>query len=869
MHAAVAAAGSTEFLEVSATLTIEDTTFTVSYDESNAPPLVFALPAAKVFLNVPKTDLSQLAPPYRVFLENDQNKALLLLDSLTLFIDAVRKINRRIRANQIESHHERSVAATVIQAHRQFLALRQAAVTIQRYSRGRLARKSAKVHRAESRKRREHQEHRERVIHELVSTEESYVRNLDVLVRVYWRPLRSLFGSRSLGGITAASVELIFGNIDAIFEKHGEFLEELVAVAGEKREEVASPSSAGTGESVSITVEGETLPQPPQKRKTLGQLFIGMSQWLDIYVPYCVNYQESKTELDRCSKVPIFSDYLSRALNGIRQAAKKINRAKKYHDSKSYIQDFSHKLHRGLGSAGQGPPSDERNYVSEGLATYVASKPGPGGAGKALTVYLFLFVDQLVVMQAKGGALGRAASPGPGGTAGAVYDAESMFTLPNPATSSNQSHNSATTGGSPVSTASGRGRNNSSPTQPSPNTKDYASDKSARTSSPGDPPSAGGAVARREHAFMLVEASRANLFSPDDSTPGMGLFGSGAAPDTPVACHKFIVESRDSKSRWLEDLAECREILDQRRDIMGIMKIGRGASATSTMTGVGLQAVLTQQLSNSSDIHHHVLSGPILEGAERELVPGERISRSPSGHPVESPPRTSGTFSKATAQSLGLDSSAGGANNSPSRQGSLKFGRGRTNRTYKSVGDLFSGLDASCNTASGNNAEASAGTSHDAAMSGSKDAHLDDKSATMSHSMNAGAIKTMGGTSDPDILSSSTGAAVQCSTTDAQHAFGTNSQLSHAPQTVARPDVSAVSTPEEETEGGGGDHVSTSRTSVHAEAEHHSVEGSDGSLAKEGEPVKLGKKKDKNGKPMKQRSLGNLMASMFGGGAGN
>ncbi|KAI9217081.1 Dbl homology domain-containing protein [Blastocladiella britannica] len=214
------------------------------------------------------------------------------------------------QANRLARQRTLAAAATQIQCAwrgvqcRRHLSLRsRATITFQRYARGYLARKASARRRAEGERRAYDAEQRARVIEELLETEASYVRNLDVLVRVYWRPLRSLASVKAIGSqITVESIATIFGNVDILHEKHSEWYDQLAKCLG-----VAQCDS----DAIPATNDAEG---PQAKRgscSTLGEVFLEMLPWLDEYVPFCVNYPLSKAELDRCLKVPSFESYLS------------------------------------------------------------------------------------------------------------------------------------------------------------------------------------------------------------------------------------------------------------------------------------------------------------------------------------------------------------------------------------------------------------------------------------------------------------------------------------------------------------------------------------------------------------------------------
>jgi hypothetical protein len=195
-----------------------------------------------------------------------------------------------------------------------FLKLRNKTIRIQLWVRSNNAKALRKKLKLEKLKREANSEHKDRVVHEIVTTEESYVRNLDVLVRVYMRPLRSLFLGRGginenhggKGPVTNASIVTIFGNVEDIYEKHALFYDKLVKVAGYPN----SLSPAVDHPDADAFAENNRGFRDLASKFTLSSIFLDMTRWLQIYIPYCNTYNERKAELDRCLKVPSFADYL-------------------------------------------------------------------------------------------------------------------------------------------------------------------------------------------------------------------------------------------------------------------------------------------------------------------------------------------------------------------------------------------------------------------------------------------------------------------------------------------------------------------------------------------------------------------------------
>ncbi|KAI9168444.1 hypothetical protein H9P43_007816 [Blastocladiella emersonii ATCC 22665] len=965
--------------EVPATLAISDMTLSVT-PSNGGLGLSFPLQTTRVFLNTPGCDIDQLNPPFKVYLESASAKALLALDSLVLFVDAVRRVNRRIRIQRREREHDaaRSIQS-VWRGHCERRTLRhqsRAATLIQSYARRWLALRQTARLRAAADRAQSDREHRERVVNEVVTTEESYVRNLDVLVRVYWRPLRSLFGAVPAAGrnaITAASIEMIFGNVEAIYERHAAFYEELVAVAGPPvastplggMDSAAAAASLARDEDSVVAGSPQQLAPPVTPAKSLGQLFIEMTRWLDIYVPYCVNYHDSKAELDRCCRVAMFAEYLQnvkalkeshkndlaaflivpvqripryelllkdiirhtepthpdlahlqQALAGIRHAAKRVNRAKMYHDSKSYISDLAGKLHRGLGAAGA-HPTDLKHYVGEGLATYSTSR-----SPKPLPVYLFLFTDQLVVMLIRGGAglagasgggggggvgggggppplhrsgsyhtTGGYAGGGPGaGPAGAggvpkgakleflvsvpldaaqVMDLDSLLHPPPAAISSTSP---TATGSRGSSSTDARYRKGSASTTgstvsslvPSPqqqplswfgggssSSKDRDRD---RDTSPVALSASSSSSVRREHAFMIVESAVVGVTSPDSTTSGTAPTSTSSwlgvpAPTSPdlspstaasaasatATCHKFVVDSRDAKARWLENLAECRDAIEQRRDIAGILKMG-GSGAGSSLMAATASASITAPLGLG-------LAGTVPVGPP---IPLAAPTAAPAAASLEPPTANGSSASRTLGRSTSpqpLPDRAGSVllappgSTTPALQRERLFGGRSSNaRIHRSVGDLFSSVALESSTAG----DGAAGSGSDG-----------ESTSTTSLRGRCGSSVSSRLLRKPGPPIGSGGVGYQ------RNAMATSSAMA--------------------LDAGGGSESGSSLEKKAANAAANAVTHSDEVLGGTGgsQDKKGKKKKDKDkdrvkradaaDKPVRQRSLGNLMASMFGG----
>ncbi|KAJ3361209.1 hypothetical protein GGF32_007639 [Allomyces javanicus] len=652
-------------MEFPATLEINDTTFYIRGD--GFPEQTYQLPAARVSLeSEPRVEIHEMNPPYRVLFESAQGSTIILLDSLVLFVDAIRKINRKLRIRK--RIREDAAALKIQRAWRthvvctRYLRQRRAALHLQSWYRRHRLRHALLAHVAHLQRALSRRDQRARIINEMVTTEESYIQNLDVLVRVCLRPLRSLFRSMPGVPITAHHIDVIFGNVEAILDRHTEFYEALVAVTGlptvfspvdgagavpgrswsptgHIKDQVAASSGTagapveGNAPKASASLAIETI----QVKKALGQVFCDMATWLDVYIPYCNNYNDSKQELDRCLKVREFAGYLEsvkslkisqkndlasflilpvqrvpryelllktlirntepddpelraleRALDRIHHAAQVINRAKMYNEARPHLHEIVKGMRKVALTTGTGPltalgdatselaallnSSDSKGqFLGEGPAWYSTSR-----SAKAIAVYLYLFVGQLIVTVPKGGLLRGRSDNGAGAVGGG-------------------GGGPASSGAAVASTAAGLAKNSklkflawiplvhaqvfdseaAPPTVASPSNGPPAvgqgfslldpesasrirttSESSASTthsahlstSLPGgrsaDPsPERSPSPARREHAFVIVESVAAD--------PAEALLE--ASP----MCHKFTVDSRDAKLKWVDQVSEA------------------------------------------------------------------------------------------------------------------------------------------------------------------------------------------------------------------------------------------------------------------------------------------------------------------------
>ncbi|KAJ3336381.1 Superoxide dismutase [Cu-Zn], partial [Gonapodya sp. JEL0774] len=234
------------------------------------------------------------------------------------------------------------------------------------------------------------QPHRTRVVMELLGTETSYVAGLETAIKVFLKPMRAIFDSTTKkGGVGKAEVEAIFGNIEDIAEKHQIFLKEL-------REATMSWD----------------------ENTAIAEVFLKMCTQLYVYIPYCNGFETSHETVETAGgvratkrndlnsflilpvqRIPRYElllkdlvkhtwsdhpeyDRLVLAYDLVREAAKLLNRAKKYNESKSKIERLQQKslnqvagkTSASIGSGSHLAHTQER-YIGEGeLLFLVISK---------------------------------------------------------------------------------------------------------------------------------------------------------------------------------------------------------------------------------------------------------------------------------------------------------------------------------------------------------------------------------------------------------------------------------------------------------------------------------------------------------------
>ncbi|KAL7754417.1 hypothetical protein RI367_000398 [Sorochytrium milnesiophthora] len=415
-------------------------------------------------------------------------------------------------------------------------------------------------------------DHRNRVVYEIAATEESYVEQLDILIRVYLRPLRSLF-HETHRSLPRAQIDRIFGNVEEIHARHEDFLSKLKVVTDVWDE------SGGC----------------------LGELFLSMSQWLNVYIPYCNNWDVAKEVLAKSRKVSLFSEFLESvrslriskknditsflilpiqryvaatlrnsipryelllkdlirhtwpnhpdlpmlhaALAKITACAKLLNRAKMYHDNKDKIEQLAKKLRKGTSLR-----DEFRTYLGEGRAVY--REPG---SIRTHNVYLFLFTDQLLVTLMKQERKFMASSASPH-----AVKFEHLVNIP-------------------LDTVTVCDR-------------ELISAEVRSNASPGPSPrSSLGSV--NANIATAVSTALVNTLVKKEYTVSLIVTGQLLRKDQE---HLLMFESADLKVKWLSDIREAMEELEKLKaadsDITGFLSVGDDdelPASTMCLNGVG------------------------------------------------------------------------------------------------------------------------------------------------------------------------------------------------------------------------------------------------------------------------------------------
>jgi len=152
-------------------------------------------------------------------------------------------------------------------------------IQCQRYIRGWLARKSL-------RQRKKFNTHRNRCFNEIITSEESYVQCVEMIVKVFYQQI--LWNSKvsPTPYLTPENIHTIFSTINQIYSFNTELLKQL--------KEVASKWS------------------PTQK---LGDIFHSMAPYLKLYKTYCLNYDAAIECLQKAKKNEMFKLFIKACLD--------------------------------------------------------------------------------------------------------------------------------------------------------------------------------------------------------------------------------------------------------------------------------------------------------------------------------------------------------------------------------------------------------------------------------------------------------------------------------------------------------------------------------------------------------------------------
>ncbi|KAF2075267.1 hypothetical protein CYY_003443 [Polysphondylium violaceum] len=152
-------------------------------------------------------------------------------------------------------------------------------IQCQRYIRGWLARKSLK-------QRKKFNNHRNRCFNEIITSEESYVQCVEMIVKVFYQQI--LWNSKvsPTPYLTPENIHTIFSTINQIYSFNTELLKQL--------KEVASKWS------------------PTQK---LGDIFHSMAPYLKLYKTYCLNYDAAIECLQKAKKNETFKLFIKACLD--------------------------------------------------------------------------------------------------------------------------------------------------------------------------------------------------------------------------------------------------------------------------------------------------------------------------------------------------------------------------------------------------------------------------------------------------------------------------------------------------------------------------------------------------------------------------
>jgi len=267
-----------------------------------------------------------------------------------------------------------------------------------------------------------YQAHRTFVVKEILATEETYVKDLENVMRFFYTPLKTLFpdvepnvtsptsGKKPVivpNALTFQDILSVFSNLPDIHEHHLQFLAQLRKL-----------------------VEGWN------ETAVIGALFLDLSEWSKIYIIYCNNYDSVAGNMERCKKNdkfrmvvesfgdvkdlkkltlesmlitpvqrlpryemllrdllkhtwPEHPDYknLQKSLDIIRFSVMQINESKRQDSTKKKVAQFQDKF--------KNPGQLEHvllkgNFISEGVAKFYDEKD------RVVKAYLVLFDEQLV-----------------------------------------------------------------------------------------------------------------------------------------------------------------------------------------------------------------------------------------------------------------------------------------------------------------------------------------------------------------------------------------------------------------------------------------------------------------------------------------
>ena len=129
--------------------------------------------------------------------------------------------------------------------------------------------------------------HRKKILDEILETEESYIKCLEVIIKVYkeqliWKASMAEQMKEKKPMITDKEIGIIFSNVSAIFECNKNLLEEL-------RDRLSNSTS----------------------NTKVGDIFISYAPYFKVYTQYYNNYEASSSLLDklRNERVPL-DDFL-------------------------------------------------------------------------------------------------------------------------------------------------------------------------------------------------------------------------------------------------------------------------------------------------------------------------------------------------------------------------------------------------------------------------------------------------------------------------------------------------------------------------------------------------------------------------------